>query len=229
MNALPGVEEVIVSLHEDSHGDQRLVAYVVLKPQQILSKTEIREFLKTQLPNYMIPAAFVLLDKLPLTPNGKVDRQALPEPDQTRPELEDRYVAPGTPIEKMLTSIWSDLLGIEQVGVHDDFFELGGHSLLAMRMLLLVEEGMGKVKPMEFFQKPTISYLAWLLGGDETQPASVDSASMIRLEKQVVSLARSNTTKPRSRSKNPWRTRLSWRTWSLGRLRRTLEKRRLLR
>ena len=101
-----------------------------------ISTSSLRQFIKERLPEYMVPSAFVKLDKLPLTPNGKVDRKALPAPDQTRPELEGtNYVAPRTPIEYQLVEIWKQLLGLETVGIYDNFFELGGHSLLATQLV----------------------------------------------------------------------------------------------
>jgi hypothetical protein len=95
----------------------------------------LRRFLEEQLPDHMVPAAFVLLESLPLTPNGKVDRKALPAPGGARPELDGVYVAPRSPVEEALAGIWRDVLGLEQLGVHDDFFELGGHSLLATQVV----------------------------------------------------------------------------------------------
>src|SRR5207342_2117101 len=92
---------------------------------------DLRDRLKRELPEYMVPSAFVFLDSLPLTSNGKVDRQALPVPSQNRAELEESFVAPRTPTEEMLAGIWAQLLHVEQVGIHDSFFDLGGHSLLA--------------------------------------------------------------------------------------------------
>ena len=88
--------------------------------------SELRRYLQEQVPEYMVPHAFVLLDTLPLTPNGKVDRHALPAPDTTRPDLDKAYVAPRTPVEQLLAEIWRHVLGLEQVGIHDNFFELGG-------------------------------------------------------------------------------------------------------
>lgn len=100
----------------------RLVAYVVAAQSSAPSANELRGFLGQKLPEYMIPSIFVLLDSLPLTPNGKVDRKALPAPDQSRPELESRFVAPRTPVEDILAQIWTEVLKLDKIGIHDDFF-----------------------------------------------------------------------------------------------------------
>ena len=97
--------------------------------------TELRNFLKERLPDYMIPAAFVMLSALPLTPNGKVDRLALPALEGKRPELDTPFIAPRTPIEEELAGIWAEVLSLDQVGIHDDFYDLGGHSLAATRVV----------------------------------------------------------------------------------------------
>jgi amino acid adenylation domain-containing protein len=146
------VQEAVVLAREDIPGDMRLVAYVVptsdeqrttndeeRDPSSILRSaslaSELRAFLHTHLPDYMVPTTFVLLDALPLTPNGKIDRRALPAAAQAGPAPASRYVAPRTPTEAALADIWADVLHVEQVGVHDDFFDLGGHSLLATQIL----------------------------------------------------------------------------------------------
>src|SRR5262249_1713877 len=118
---------------------ERLAAYVVAAPGADVMVSDLLNFLKQRLPQYMIPASFMLLDALPLTPNGKVDRQALPTPDRARPELEEAFVAPRTPAEEVLAGIFSQVLGLNQVGVHDDFFDLGGHSLLATQVISRVQ------------------------------------------------------------------------------------------
>ncbi len=125
------------------------------------SLAELRVFLKSKLPDYMVPSAFVMLNALPLTPNGKLDRNALPAPDWSRRDLENTFVAPRTPVEEMLAGIWKRVLGIEQVGVHDNFFEMGGHSLLATQLVSRVREAFQIELPLRhIFESPTIAELA---------------------------------------------------------------------
>jgi acyl carrier protein len=121
----------------------------------------LRRALQQQLPEYMVPSAFVVLDSLPVSPNGKVDRSALPVPDAERPSLEEAYVPPRTPIEEALSRIWVDLLGVERVGVHDNFFALGGHSLLATQLMSRVRKVLGVELPLRaLFDSPTVAGLA---------------------------------------------------------------------
>ena len=109
----------------------------------------------------MVPQLYVFLDDLPLTPNGKVDRQALPDPEGTRPELEQAYVEPRTGTEELLAGIWSEVLALKRVGIHDNFFDLGGHSLLATRLISRVRETFAMDLPLRtLFEKPTIAGLA---------------------------------------------------------------------
>ncbi|MEH2285035.1 MAG: amino acid adenylation domain-containing protein [Nostoc sp.] len=157
----PDVQEVVVIAKEFSPGDQRLVAYVVLKPES--SDTNIgnlRRFLKQKLPDYMIPSRFVQLSALPLTANGKVDRKALPAPVQTL-NANEKFVAPRTPIEERVAEIWSNVLGLKNIGVHDNFLALGGHSLLAFQILCRIRDIFQVELPMRhFFEAPTISEIA---------------------------------------------------------------------
>jgi amino acid adenylation domain-containing protein len=156
----PAVRETVVLAREDSLG-KSLVGYVVAHEGQSPSGGELQQFIKSKLPDYMAPSTFVLLESLPLTPNGKVDRRALPAPDSLRPELETPFAPPRNPTEEMLVSIWSQVLGIERLGIHDNFFELGGHSLLAVQMLARVRQEWGQSLPVAtLFQNPTIEHLA---------------------------------------------------------------------
>ncbi|MDQ6606641.1 MAG: amino acid adenylation domain-containing protein [Actinomycetota bacterium] len=137
------VSGAAVVVREDTPADQRIVAYIVPADGRTLEVEVLRRLCKAKLAPYMVPSTFVELEKFPTTPNRKLDRQALPAPDGARPDLADSYVAPETPIEETLTSIWSEVLGVDRVGIDDDFFDLGGHSLLAVKMLARVQETMG--------------------------------------------------------------------------------------
>jgi amino acid adenylation domain-containing protein/FkbM family methyltransferase len=126
-----------------------------------LSGAEIREFLAKRLPEYMVPSAYVLLESLPLTANGKIDTKTLPEPDAVRPDLHDRYVPPRTPTEKSLARIWSDLLRVDDIGIHDNFFDLGGHSLLATQVISRLRDAFKIELPLRsLFEAPTVAGLA---------------------------------------------------------------------
>ncbi|MBN3941890.1 non-ribosomal peptide synthetase [Nostoc sp. NMS9] len=157
----PDVQEAVVIAKEFFPSDQRLIAYVVLKPE--LSDTNVgnlRRFLKQKLPDYMIPSRFVQLSALPLTANGKVDRKALPAPVQTL-NANEKFVAPRTPIEERVAEIWSNVLGLKNIGVHDNFLALGGHSLLAFQILCRIRDIFQVELPMRhFFEAPTISEIA---------------------------------------------------------------------
>ena len=155
------VDEAAVVAHEDQLGEKQLVAYVVSQPGRAPTTSELRDFLKDKLPDYMVPTAFVVLDELPLTPNGKLDRLGLPAPSLARPELDTNFVAPRTPVEEQLVEIWVEVLGVTRVGVHDDFFELGGHSLRATQLVSRVREVFQVELPLlSLFEEPTIAGLA---------------------------------------------------------------------
>ena len=138
----------------------QLVAYVCPRNGLSLQISELRRHLEERLPSYMIPAVFVVLDRLPLTPNGKVDRAALPAPESTRPELEAAYVSPTTAAEATLARIWSEVLGLEQVGVRDNYFELGGDSILSIQIVTRAKNAGLRLTPQMLFQHQTIAELA---------------------------------------------------------------------
>ena len=156
----PAVLEVLVLAREDVPGDKRLVAYVVLREQQTATVSDLQSHVMKQVPAYMVPSAFVLLEALPMTPNGKVDRRALPALDTVRREQTDDYVAPLTPAEEILASIWAQVLHLERVGIHDNFFDLGGHSLLATQAITRLRNTFQIELPfITIFRAPTIAEL----------------------------------------------------------------------
>ncbi|NEQ77289.1 MAG: amino acid adenylation domain-containing protein [Okeania sp. SIO2C9] len=164
----PTVKQTVVVAREDNFGNKGLVAYLVLESETPeVSETEqigkLKQYLKQRLPEYMIPSGFVVLPQLPLTPNGKLDRKALPAADLVS-SVSTEYVAPETDTQKVLAEIWKEVLGIEQVGMHDNFFDLGGHSLLAVRLMAEIEKQFGKnLSLAALFQGPTLEQLAILL------------------------------------------------------------------
>jgi hypothetical protein len=156
----PAVQDAAVAAREDTPGEKRLVAYVVLRGREA-GVGELRRYLEEKLPQYMIPSAFVRMERLPLTSNGKLDRRALPAPDHARPESGTAYVPPRDTVEEQLAAIWADVLGIGRVGVHDNFFEIGGHSLLAAGVAGRIQDRMGARVPISaIFRHPTIAALA---------------------------------------------------------------------
>ncbi|MGK7878448.1 MAG: amino acid adenylation domain-containing protein, partial [Xenococcaceae cyanobacterium] len=161
------VQQAVVIVREDEHGNKHLVAYVVPNNQFLIPSPESQipsqlcHFLKQKLPDYMIPSAYILLDTLLLTPNGKIDRCALPEPDPLRLNLESAFVAPSTSVEQQIADIWTQFLKLDTVGIHDNFFELGGHSLLATQIISRLRQAFGRELPLKIlFEAPTVSELS---------------------------------------------------------------------
>jgi acyl carrier protein len=158
----PAVRECVAVVRDEGSGDRRLVAYVV--PTSESTPSDLRAFLKQRLPEYMLPSAFVTLERLPLTPNGKVDRKALPIVKTTRPDLAAQWVPPRDLVEETIAAIWREALQLDAVGVQDNFFELGGHSLLAVKVHGRLQETFERELSMvELFRYPTISDLATYL------------------------------------------------------------------
>src|SRR5581483_4355167 len=174
----PQVRQAVVLAREEEPGEKRLVAYVVgegLEGQELggqatsgqhsrkpamLLVSELREHLKSRLPEYMVPSAFLMLESLPLSANGKLDRKALPAPDWSV-EASSEYAEPRTPVEEALCGIWSQVLGLGRIGVKEDFFDLGGHSLLGMRVVAQVREVFEVELPLRaVFEAPTVEALS---------------------------------------------------------------------
>jgi amino acid adenylation domain-containing protein len=154
----PAVREAVVVGREDTAGDRRLVAYLTVAGE--IGADGLREHVRVALPDYMVPAAFVVLAAMPLTPNGKLDRDALPAPDRAAVQVRD-YEAPCGEVESRLVAAWQELLRIERVGRHDNFFELGGHSLLALRAVSRASEVFGvHLGLRDLFERQTPAALA---------------------------------------------------------------------
>lgn len=161
LNRHTSLRQAAVIASTDAVGDRRLVAYFVPDPKHTVSTSELRQFLSLRLPDYMVPSVFVSLSTLPLTQNAKLDRKALPPPEFTRPTLSSHFCPPGSSVELALTTIWQEVLGLDQVGVNDDFFELGGDSLKATRVLARVGARLQmELSHKTFFELPTIAEIA---------------------------------------------------------------------
>jgi acyl carrier protein/uncharacterized protein YejL (UPF0352 family) len=169
------VQDVAVVVQEETGEQKRLVAYVVSKTQPTTS--ELRQFMQQRLPMYMLPSVFVFLEALPLTTSGKLNRKALPAPDSSnRPTLAKEFVSPRTPTEEVMARIWTQVLGVEKVGVHDNFFELGGHSLMATTLISRIRASFSVELAVPYiFEAPTVAQLALAitqgLGAKATVPA----------------------------------------------------------
>ncbi|WP_309736612.1 amino acid adenylation domain-containing protein, partial [Chamaesiphon sp. OTE_75_metabat_556] len=178
------VQQAVVIAREDIPGDRRLVAYVVpTQPLDALATT-LKCFLQEHLPHYMVPDVVAILDSWPLTANGKVDRHNLPAPDRSRPDAAT-YIAPRHPIEQKLAPIWSELLGVEQIGAHDHFFDLGGHSLIATQMLVRVREVFQVELSFDrLFDSPTLAGFANQIDRAQPLDPQLPSATIPRIARE---------------------------------------------
>lgn len=157
----PSVDTAVVLPQEDGSGNKRLVAYVVLRTGETLPAGELRRFLQSLLPDYMLPSAFLSVERLPLTPNGKVDRKALLALEQKQTIAQgDVFVAPRTPVEKILADIWTEVLGLERVGIYDNFFEVGGDSILSIQVVARAHEAGLHLRTKHVFEYQNIAELA---------------------------------------------------------------------
>ncbi|MBD1825981.1 non-ribosomal peptide synthetase [Microcoleus vaginatus GB1-A2] len=181
LNQHPAVRSCVVTAFGEERSQKRLVAYVVPQQNTAPEICELRQFLSQKLPEYMLPSAFVMLEALPLSANGKVDHKALPAPDAAF--LPKTFVAPGTPVEKVLAGIWAEILGVEKISIHDNFFiDLGGHSLLATQIISAVRDTFGVDVPMRsFFESPTASEQAAALVENPAQREKVENTAQLLL------------------------------------------------
>ncbi|NEO86255.1 MAG: amino acid adenylation domain-containing protein [Spirulina sp. SIO3F2] len=185
----PDVKEAVVVVREDQPGEKVLCGYFApvpgIEPEAYNRLADIREFLRSQLPDYMVPTQFMVLAALPLTPNGKVDRKALPKPDIAG-QIATNYTAPRTDVECQIADIWAEVLGLEQVGIHDNFFDLGGYSLLAVQIVARVRQNLNvEILLPQLFELPTIAALAKRIEAlrwaaqDITAPADQDEGDEV--------------------------------------------------
>jgi acyl carrier protein len=196
------IQEAIVLLREDTPGVRYLVAYLRLNNQAEFVEAELRNYLQARLPDYMLPTFFLTQTSFPLTSNGKIDRRALPTPDYISGGLKQTYTAPRTSTERELAALWTQLLGVERIGIHDNFFALGGHSLLAtqvvshLRVSLQVEIALRK-----FFELSTIAQLAeyietarFTAGANQSSPLKRVSRDAYRRKMPKLSRGTNNST-----------------------------------
>ncbi len=198
------VREAVVVAREHGAGDTRLAAYLTPDGPREPAAGELIAHVRERLPEYMVPAAFVVLPELPLTPNGKVDRAALPEPRTDRPELAASYVAPADGLEAALAELWRDLLGVERVGAHDTFFDLGGHSLLMAEFRTRLAAALGhELSMIELFQYPTVGSLTEYLSRPAASRGGPAPVARERAESRRRSQSlRQRTADRRARSRN---------------------------
>jgi amino acid adenylation domain-containing protein/non-ribosomal peptide synthase protein (TIGR01720 family) len=178
----PAVRECVVLARADvsptsGYADKRLVAYLVPQGDAAPTTSELRSFIQAQLPEYMVPSLFMPLKALPLTLNRKIDRNALPAPDATRPNLAKEFVAPRTAIERTLAALWSQIIGVEQIGIYDNFFELGGDSIRSIQIVIQANKAGLRLSPKLLFQHQTIAELASVAELDDTRQAEQSAAS----------------------------------------------------
>jgi amino acid adenylation domain-containing protein len=181
----PAVRAAAVIAREDAPGEKRLVAYLVPEdPAPTMS--ELRRFLKERLPDFMVPAGFVLLESLPISPNGKLDRRALPAPGAGASGPEDDYVAPRTPVEELLATIWATVLRVDRVGVHSNFFELGGHSLMATQVISRIAASLGVELPLRaIFEAPTVAELAARIIAAQSSDPVPQAPALARVKRET--------------------------------------------
>ena len=214
---LPAITQSVVILREDQPGDQRLVAYSITPEGVQLDADELREHLQAGLPDYMVPSAFVQLERFPLTPNGKIDRKALPAPDWADVATTE-YVAPRNDVERTLCALWAEALGnddADSIGIHDDFFALGGHSLLAVKLIARIRDELDyDLNLMSLFSDPSVAGVATLLesdgAGDVQRIPVADRSKPLPLSSAQVRLWFLDELEPGNPSYNmPWAMHLS--------------------
>ncbi|MGB7947042.1 MAG: phosphopantetheine-binding protein, partial [Candidatus Binatia bacterium] len=182
--AVPSIKEVHVIARQNARSEPQLVAYYRVKGTADPKHFELRRFLRNRLPVVMVPSVFVKIEEFPLTGSGKLDCNALPTPSTARPDLPTEYVGPATPVERLLASIWTEVLSIGQVGIHDNFFDLGGHSLAATRVISRVTKQFRLELPLQsLFQSPTVAEMAAII--TQNQARGVSDAELTQMLREA--------------------------------------------
>jgi amino acid adenylation domain-containing protein len=188
LNSHDAIGEVAVVARDKENREAQLVAYYTCTGSRIPTVSELRSFLGERLPDFMIPSAFVVMDAIPLAHSGKVDRRALPDPDNARPELANPYRSPRNEVEEKLAAIWEDVLDVRPVGVNDDFFDLGGHSFAAMRVISRVFKHFRLEIPLTaLFQAPTVAEMAAVVAAH--QHTTLDDTGLKNILDELESLS----------------------------------------
>jgi amino acid adenylation domain-containing protein len=183
----PGVHEAVVLLKEGANGDKRLVAYLTFTSQSPPSDDELRQTLLEKLPKYMVPAAFVTVEGMPLTTTGKVDRSALRKFSDP-PAVKTEPAPTRDAVEESVAAIWSEILGVEVIGVHDNFFELGGHSLLATRVISAIRQIFKMELPLKtLFESATVEQFAAAVSGAEARPGQAEKIARVYMKMRRMS------------------------------------------
>jgi amino acid adenylation domain-containing protein len=183
LERLPAIRAAAVIDRLDARGETRLVAYIDAD-STAPEAADLRAFLSEHVPNYMIPSAYVNVDELPLTPNGKVDRDVLPEPEWDEEGASEEFVAPRSASERGIAEIWSNVLSVHDIGVHDNFFALGGHSLLAMKVISRVQDELGvKLTLRALFDAPTVLELAVEVDRAAAAPTTTEPPPLVPVQR----------------------------------------------
>jgi natural product biosynthesis luciferase-like monooxygenase protein len=201
LNQHHAVAEAVVTIRESVPGDKRLVAYLVLSPQQVQDDRQLELFLRQKLPDYMIPSNFFILEKLPLTSNGKIDRKSLPAVEGGRQQSKSRYIQPKGEIEELIAAIWRRALNVDKVGREDNFFDLGGHSLLLAQVHGQLSQSLKRNLPLiKMLEHPTVSSLARFLSQQQIDTVSIEQ-SRDRAEKLRAGVGRQRRNSVKARYK----------------------------
>ena len=193
----PSLQAAVVVARQDADGDQRLCAYLVARPNTEIRIDELRAYLRERLPEHMLPAVFVEIKEIPLTAHGKLDKKSLPAPGHERPDFEKRYEAARNGVEAMLSELWSDVLDVKHIGIHDDFFDLGGDSIKGVIFINRLQERLGEiVHVVNIFNAPTIASFAKYLEEQHTDAVTRTTHETTKVGQSLVSIQPQGTLPP---------------------------------